>query len=347
VEEKHHVVPQFLLERFASGGQLAMRARDGGKVLRTSPERAAKEGGFYRLEQEVTVPAADVMDAYDTLASDPGLRSRIIEIDGERARLIPDALESFLGLIEGRAKPAIGTMIDVGPPPTDSEDRLYVALLVALQHTRGRGFRNQIDELFRAHMSLEMTRNPEETVRRWREHEARSDQARIADPLAHVLESLDGVRLNDDPKLGLLVELAEMLASRVFTMTWRILCFDSPEVLTSDEGLGLWAPKHRDRHADPVAFGSANIIFFSLDANHILQLVRSGRPEAVVPGTATRLRQSNDSVASGAERWVFGHPDSTTIGDVVAGPRPVMHSETVAVERDGDLVRELIRTYRA
>lgn len=43
---------------------------------------------------------------------------------------------------------------------------------------------------------------------------------------------------------------------------------------------------------------------------------------AVVPATATKLRQANQAVADNAEEYLYAHPDATTLATVKPGPRP-------------------------
>ena len=76
-----------MLERFATCGQIIMRRRGGGSLITTSPERAAKEGGFYTVGQRVAVPAQDLAEAIAGLGANPGLRDKIVRIEGSDAVL--------------------------------------------------------------------------------------------------------------------------------------------------------------------------------------------------------------------------------------------------------------------
>lgn len=64
-----------------------------------------------------------------------------------------------------------------------------------------------------------------------------------------------------------------------------------------------------------VAIGSADTIEIPLDPNTILRmhskvLPDSGRPEEIVEGTLSDLQPLLERLVSGAQRWVFAHPQN-------------------------------------
>lgn len=101
---RHHYVQRAYLDRFAEGGQLCVRRRDG-RSFRSSSRNIAVETGFY-----------DVTD-------DSGNRST--------------AVETQLGEVEGLAMAALNHIDDVGRPPGESTpERTALARYMALQATR-------------------------------------------------------------------------------------------------------------------------------------------------------------------------------------------------------------------
>jgi hypothetical protein len=324
MDEKHHVYPKFLLERFSSDGRVLLHDRQLRVALPTSVDRAAKVGGYYSITEPVEVPADTLADALENLASNPGIRDSLVEVQGNRAFLKPGAIEAFLSHMESRAAPDIERLAIDGPPAVGSDrevERFNIASLVALQAVRGEWFRHQFDQIARAFMREQIIADPELATARWRKQEKRRGSKPVADPVQHLLDGLADVRISTINKLGEMLPLAiHGMAPHLFAMTWRVLRYGEPNVVGSDEGVGLWARPGRDLIEKPLAIATADAVYFPIGARHILQMTSSSMAEELVHGHPAKLRQSNNAVASAAHRWIFTHPDNTVIADLHVQP---------------------------
>ena len=306
MDEKHHLIPRFLLRRFSADDRIVVWDRQLRKSIPTSVDRAARIGSYYSVPEEPNVPDEGLEEALQNLSEVPGLRDSILEVnDDGTATLRRNAIEAFLSYMEGKAEPAVQKLTNDGPPPIGGEreiDRFYIAALIALQYLRGESFREQFDEVTRAFLRFQME-NSTDTVE--------------AD-----LDGLDSLQIGTSHKLAMMLSIAvENIAPLLFATTWRVLHYANPEVVGSDEGVGLWARPSRDLDEQPLAIGTADAIYVPLGAHDILQLTNSTLKEEVVPGNDTKLRQSNEVVASAAQRWIFTHPDNSAVHDLGVRPR--------------------------
>jgi hypothetical protein len=306
MDEKQHLIPKFLLRRFSDDDKIVVWDRQLRKSIPTSVDRAARIGSYYSVPEEPTVPDEGLEEALQSLSSVPGLRDSILEVKEDGTTTLKrNAIEAFLSHMEGKAAPAVQRLANDGPPAAGRErevDRFYIAALVALQHVRGESFREQFDEVTRTFIRFQME-NSTDTVE--------------AD-----LDGLDSLQIGTSHKLAMMLTMAiENIAPILFTATWRVLHYARPEVVGSDEGVGLWARPSRDLDERPLAIGTADAIYVPLGAHDILQLTNSSLKEELVPGGDAKLRQSNEAVASAAQRWIFTHPDNSAVHDLGVRPR--------------------------
>lgn len=339
MEAKHHLVPRFLLRRFAGDGQIGMTDRGMRWRKVTSVERAAKVGGFYTLGQEIPI-AAEAEAEVERLAP----LADILERGPDGGHFLgPDSVEKLLSLVEGVSKPSIERLI-TGPWPPSDEDRIYVALFVAMQFTRGQLFREDVDGMIRATQKAMIERNPEHYRKRWQE--ITGDHG-PGDPLPDAIEALNGLTLAQDNKLGLMLAGSMEVAPWIAARSWRLLCIDDPSFVISDEPVAMWTRSDR-----PSTHGvaTADLIYMPVDARHCLQLAKAGSPllpEARVDCTAAKMRQANNTVAANAHRWIWFHPECAVLDDlVVRETRGQFRVDTIAKHREGDTTRELIRMHR-
>jgi hypothetical protein len=130
--DRHHIVPQFLLQRFANeDGQVrALNRIDLTSAYTTSVTKACREAGYYRIETEDLEEWA--REGHD-----------------------PELVEKVLSSIESDAA-GIVTEIIVGNLPRTETDRLHLALFVALQMTRGWQFRDEMNQIGTLQMREEL-----------------------------------------------------------------------------------------------------------------------------------------------------------------------------------------------
>src|SRR5439155_7087519 len=101
--KRHHFVPRAYLDRFAGGDIVLVRRRDS-KTFKANPVNVAVECGFYD-----------------------------VEIEGAKSSLV----EELLARIDGPALAAMQSIDRTGRPPADgTEERLILAVFLALQNTR-------------------------------------------------------------------------------------------------------------------------------------------------------------------------------------------------------------------
>lgn len=351
MEQKQHVVPQVLLERFSNDGRLVLVDRDDRFRIPTSVERALKIGGYYDIEEDVVVDLKEFAEPLRDLETDPGLRDQIIEIDGGSGRLRRGAVEAFLGLIEQRAAGALRNVdTELGLVSQDASDRFWLSGLMALQHVRGEAFRSQMDQLMRASIRHFVESDPTSWVEKWN-----ADRRRRGLPpqppdavISTLLSSLEEMRLGGSRLIGEAIRLAfDEIAPRLFAGVWRLLRYKTHDVVTSDAGVGLWARPGRDLYREPLAIGSADCIFFPVSSMAILQILPPGSavPEGEIQGSPAKLRQSNSTVASAAHRWIVAHPDCGSLDELSVGDRTAVGVEVVTRRNRGTEVREIIRFF--
>ena len=299
--QDQHTVSKFLLRRFARDGKVARRARDGGPVTPAATKWATTMPDFYDVEQRAEVPAASLDKALAAIADEP-IKNKIVRREGESYVLVPDAMETLLGVIETTAAPAIERLVVDGPPSMSNLDRSHISLFLAFQITRGRAFRRSIDESARAFVRASIESDPKRWAARRRKAERRDGIAPADDPLRYVLDELDSVKLNEDPKLGLMATLADQTAPLLFGAAWCVREFDAPDVLISDEPVALWARPSRDLDDDPLGVSTADAIFCPIGPRHSLQIRPHGLATEDSPGVVTAERDETQTGEPGGCR---------------------------------------------
>jgi hypothetical protein len=318
--DRHHIVPQFLLRRFANeDGQLrALDRSDLNSVHRTSVTKACLEAGYYRIETEDLEEWA--RDGHD-----------------------PEFVEKTLSSIETDAANITANII-AGELPHTEADRLHLALFVALQMTRGWQFRDEMNQIGTLRMREELGARRDELaikartwLRRQRQPAEPEDVERYIDhvlgPNRPKLVMHDAVRVQ--AALGYALQtLTPMLMQRHL----RILRFDKPSLIMSDAPVGTWAPGH-DR---AVGAGNAALVFLPLSRQAALAYGAKVRTADSFAGP-TRAAQINFLAADGAARWVYEHP-ADRIVEALNMPvdRPQWVTEFVTgVDEPGGFRREL------
>jgi hypothetical protein len=115
MSQRHHLVPRFYLEGWKIRGRgLAAIRRSTGEVLSRSPKSVAVETDSYAID---------------------------VPNDGTNY-----VVEKMLSAVESEAANALRNMLATWPP--SQRDRESWSLLMALQVTRGRGFRDSASDAF-------------------------------------------------------------------------------------------------------------------------------------------------------------------------------------------------------
>jgi hypothetical protein len=315
------------LRNFANERQL-LRLVDRGDVSRAIPSsvnNACNEVGFYSWE--------------------PGLSADDVE---DPSLLDPEFAEKSLSVFEGRAEGAIGRVLASGQPPATPQDRFDLTHFVALQTTRGRRFREDLNQAgtlaMRRHLLGSLT---SERVEQWLiEHDEPHAPADVQDFMDEAL-SERGPRLVADGTFAVQQALGFAMlnfAPSIWSRHWTVIEFSEPALLTSDEPVTMWHPDN-----EPVSILTAPFVWMPLDRRHALELTFTwnSEPDSSRHGDQTQADFINTLVASQAERWVILHPsDSELISRIDVGPRTVWAEEVLETHFEGDTMHVVGRVRR-
>jgi Protein of unknown function (DUF4238) len=302
------------LRRFADrSDQIVLASReDPSKQHRSSVVRACREGEYY------AIPTEDLEES-----ARPGHD--------------PEGVERLLSEIEGTANLRLAELLDGGCPPTP-EVRFRLSLFFALQMARGEAFRRTMNELANALAPSWLDGEfSEANIRRRlaeRGEEGTQDfvndvRALVTGPNGPRPEWRQGNYVQQSLAVGL------QFQEHLFTRTWRVLEFDTPSLITSDQPVAVLAGD------GPLPMGpaDASAIWVPLDRQHALAMTLTGS-EGVVRSGNTRARRINQMVADQAERWIICHPDDIALIPETLGPHTEWRDETVGSYVGGDEVHE-------
>jgi hypothetical protein len=315
--DRHHIVPQFLLRRFASeDGQLRVINHPNlTSPHMTSVTKACREAGYYRIESEDLEEWA--RDGHD-----------------------PELVEKTLSNIEATAA-EITTSIISGSAPHTKDDRFHLALFVALQMTRGWQFREELNQIGTLRMREELGSRHEELAIRARAWLRRQGRPAKPDDVEKFLEGVlgpNGPRLAINDPVRVQVSLGHALYNVMPILMQRhlrILRFDAPSLVISDAPVGNWTAG-QDR---AVGVGNAALVFLPLSRQVALAYGTkvSAANNAAGP---TRAAQINSLAVDGATRWAYEHPDDRIVESLDIPPdRPQWVTEFVEVMEETDGVR--------
>ena len=315
---RHHVVPQMLLRRFADdNGRIVMVSReDLSLTVTTGVKNAAAESGFYRID-------ADDIDPASQAGHDPEL------------------VERTLAQVEGLARPLLDALV-AGVLPT-FEERYRISQFAALQHVRGPGFRADMNRLgtLVARDRLRQTVTSGRAAAFLRERGApaslKDAEALIDSALAETGPTL--VMSRPHAVLEAMRHALDVVQPMLYSRAWHVLRFDAPALLLSDAPVAVWSPPAPD--GLPVGVANAAETYLPLSRQAVLIITDQrvdDAPDVVVDGAGReRARRVNSAVASNGHRWVFHHPDDDPLATVELPPPGRWEREIheVAVEPDG------------
>jgi hypothetical protein len=318
--DRHHIVPQFLLQRFANeDGQLRALDRTNLDSLHiTSVTKACREAGYYRIESEDLEEWA--RDGHD-----------------------PELVEKTLSSIETDAADIIASIV-AGRLPHTEADRLHLALFVALQMTRGWQFREEINQIGTLSMREELGSRREELAvkaRTWLRRRGRPAKPEDVERFLERVLSSNGPKLVMNDPVRVQISLGHALHTvtpMLMQRHLRILRFDEPSLVISDAPVGNWAPGE-DR---AVGVGNAALVFLPLSRQVALAYGAKVRTPDTVAGP-TRAAQINFLAVDGAARWAYEHPADRIVESLdIPADRPQWVTEFVAgVDEPDGFRREL------
>lgn len=281
VPRRHHLVPKFLLKRFAKGDKIAMTRRDDlkqMKVIVTSPQKAATQTDFYAIE-----------DKYGNKSI---------------------SVEAYLSNVEGNAATVIRDILLAGGFPPSESDKAALAQFMAFQIARGQNQRAALRQLYE-HIHAMAKRGPSvEVVRDY----LRSNLGRVpTDDEIEAQQSRNGAHIPDLPSsrqianqhLSTMFEVAENTAHYIASRCWQLFTFQTPSLLTGDAPVVCTDP-----FAPVAGVANADTIFFPLDPTHALALWREDRGEGVFPCGKIESQYINMNVAFDSYNWIHFRPGS-------------------------------------
>jgi hypothetical protein len=283
---RSHIVPQFLLQRFADERK-QLRPLDRTDLASAHPMsvgKACREAGYYRIE-------AEDLEEWAREGHDPELA------------------EKALGGVETEAAGLVADIIAGKLPRTDA-DRRHLALFVALQITRGWQFRDEMNQIGTVQMRQELLDRRDELTpkaRTWLLRRGQPAGPKDVEAFLDRVSSSDGPRLMMNKAVRVQVSIGHALftlAPALLERHLRILRFEKPSLVISDAPVGIWAPG-QDR---AVGVGNAALVFLPLSRQVALAYGAKVRTVDAVAGSR-RAAQINFLAADGAVRWVYEHPD--------------------------------------
>jgi hypothetical protein len=264
-----------------------------------------------------------------------------------QAEFPPRQVERILSVIEGEAEGVICKLIDHRANDVTGEARYNLVRFLAFQLVRGWSFRQDLSDLATLMARYELSAKLDsKRLRRYLKGRGDEHHAATVDSFS---EEVLASQWRIEPSGSMAVQAMIQLALEVMPLLWerriRVLVFEEPMLLTSDQPVALWARPARDLDADPVGIATADAIWMPLDRRRALALLQSGK-EQIVSSSANRAHQINEAVAFGARRWVFQHPEQAEF-DVSGLPqRNPYRAEPIRVIDEGDKLRVLYRAAR-
>jgi hypothetical protein len=298
------------LERFATGGQIELVERDDPSWSRRLGVAAAlAENYFYSIDTE----------------------------DGRRDPMVE---EMFAKEVEGPAAEAIRRVFDEGRPLNAPGPRERISVFLAFQYVRGWRTREAALEQHKASMRvLAMMATPamvREGAQKRGEDMSEEEAAEIA-AYANAGDFTIQIPHEANNHLGLVLPMVPELVKFFYARMWRVLEFEAPALLTSDEPVALVG-------GDPLAFGqagglaSAAHIAFPVDPRRALVMSRPDLPleEGRCPGAAEDAMVVNRQVAYGAHRFLVRSPGTDPLAGFVLPKRAP--SVSITPTSDGYIV---------
>lgn len=256
-----------------------MIRRSRGTTVTTSVTNAAVRVGFYDVEAESGLPR--------------GL------------------FESMLGDIEGQVAQAL-RRIDEQPWPPNDDDRLTLALFMALQMVRTPEHRFMFEEMADVQLKSQLAGLSREQVRVWLAEEGFEATGQAVDEQLRVLrEDLGDYRMTTGQGFMwgmLLTDVAPRLAAvMVEGFDWHLMASDRRLLATSDHPLLLWTD-HPNRFMG-VGIGTADALVLPLDSRKLLLLTKDRMGVSTeIPLARFMAKGTNGYLLGHSYEWVFHDP---------------------------------------
>lgn len=294
ISRRHHILPRFYLERFASeAGQLTQVWLPGDRSHLISVNDATVETDFYSISTH----------------------------DGS----LDDFWERQFSVTEGLAQAAFREVVDERHWPPSESARRAIAEWVALQYLRSNALRRQISDHRSAIIRLQTGVGGVERLRRVME-------AGLGRPVADDeleaewgdLTKPGGTHLLTDVRdhIELLVDLIGPTAQLLFDSGWVIVRFDRKRLWTSDSPVSLRSAAS-DSLWTGVGLATADSYLVPLSRFDGLMITVGNPGDLEHMGTTAIAKLFNFDTSNNARKFVLHHPDDTDIVSVVPLHAPI------------------------
>ena len=282
--KRHHIVPQFLLQRFAKDGIVEL-------VDRSDLTKRRQSG----------VPTALAQNDFYTFNAETGPDTEVESV-------------LFAKHIEGPASAALVKMIDEGRASTLPRLREALSYFLAFQYVRGEGMRHAIVENWRAtfqQITLAMT--PQILKAQIRKHESREPTDEEVQSLWEFGQDTSKYKIDVTNKvsahLGQVLPMALELVPYFYGRRWMILEFEEPSLLTGDEPIALIG-KTLLPGSNSGGLALSPEVVFATDPKHALVMVRPdlASSDARQRGTPRMAEIINRHIAFRCHRFVVQTP---------------------------------------
>lgn len=284
--KKHHLVPASYLRRWAEDSKVRVTVVDEGHSYLSTPDKAARETDFYRIEHP--------------------------DIDAEKVP--PLLFETILSQIEGGAKNAIDELIEHGDVRLLESERYELLVLhLALTITRGKAFRAEQQELVTDLYRLQYAQVSDDEIRaKLRKHGIDPTRETVA---IH-RDFLDGLQSGqiwaEKPSAAVIassVQMAEVIGERLLQRSWVV--YKTPPILvTCDEPVIILGGPGWPR-SERAGVESAGVVMYPLSPSDLLVLFHSEIPLSL-PGPPTlnhvETAEVNREIIAASSRWAFERP---------------------------------------
>ncbi|OIQ94668.1 hypothetical protein GALL_233260 [mine drainage metagenome] len=309
---RHHTVPRFYLEGFASGGQVRTVELPGVKRFNQSTGNASAITDFYTLYDENGQPS--------------------------------DVIEAAFGEIEQLVAPTLAGVIHKGVWPLAGADREAVAMWLAVQYVRGPDYRRQVEQISAAFSKMEISMGGRDALRATaRERVGRDITDDELDVLWAQATSREGPPI-ELTALGHARQIGETLPEiypYFYRRHWSVVRFARKSLLTCDTPVSLVPDWHSPEEgvglltawAIAVPLSRRVALLLKAPASDLEFETEPGDADVELPASTELARMFNQMTVSNARRWIFLHPDDEAVVDAFALHEP-RHIEMIAPDND-------------
>lgn len=295
---KHHLVPASYLRRWAEDNRIRVTVLDERRSYISTPENAARETDYYRLEH----PDLDADD------------------------LPPLLFETMLSHVEDNAKGVIDELLEHGDPGRIDPERMALfAWHLGLSVTRGRAFRAGMKGMVADFFRLQFGKITDSGILALlTKHGVADTPDNLARHRAFFDDLQSGKVWVEQPDAALVAlsgQIADPIGEQMFLRKWRV--YETPPILvTCDEPIVTVGGPGSSR-SERAGVGSAGVVLYPLSPTALLALFEARmKPRGTSTLDLDETAEVNREIASNASRWVFERPSQDVAQALMLPPAP-------------------------